>query len=275
MKYSYGVSTPRPLIAVVAVIAGGFLAHLAFPQASIWPLAIGGLALLMWAITGASARWAFALGSLWGIAHFLPLLWWAYASVGPIPWVALAISQSLLMGLAPAIYIWLRRLLPLRNVNLLAPILFAATWVVAEQLRHEWPFGGFPWVRIAFSQTDGPLVRLAPLGGAPLVGFAVALAAGFVAVGIMAMQRQDIVRAPFAVLLVALLLLGPLFIGFDTRAEAGRITVGAVQGNVSNPGLDAFDNAREVTGNHRDGTLRLAAEQGDLDSVRCPENASD
>ena len=33
---------------------------------------------------------------------------------------------------------------------------------------------GFPWARLAFGQTDGPLLRLAALGGAPLVTFAVA-----------------------------------------------------------------------------------------------------
>ncbi len=51
-------------------------------------------------------------------------------------------------------------------------------WVAQEALRDRTPFGGFPWGRLAFSQGDSPLLRLAALGGAPLVTFAVALAGG-------------------------------------------------------------------------------------------------
>ena len=36
------------------------------------------------------------------------------------------------------------------------------------------PFGGFPWGRLAFSQADSPLGRLAWLGGVPLVSAVVA-----------------------------------------------------------------------------------------------------
>ncbi len=37
------------------------------------------------------------------------------------------------------------------------------------------PFGGFPWGVVGFSQTNGPLLAIAQLGGAPLLSFAVVL----------------------------------------------------------------------------------------------------
>ena len=37
------------------------------------------------------------------------------------------------------------------------------------------PFGGFPWGVVAYSQTDGPLLSMVQVGGAPLLSFAVVL----------------------------------------------------------------------------------------------------
>src|SRR5262249_59390129 len=59
-------------------------------------------------------------------------------------------------------------------------------WVAQEALRDRTPFGGFPWARLAFSQQDSPLVRLAAVGGAPLVTFGVGLAGGLLATGLLA-----------------------------------------------------------------------------------------
>lgn len=273
--YPDGVPLTQRFLFLLISAVGGYAAHFAFPQASIWPLAMVGLALLLWTVHSHSAKWAFLMGTVWGLGHFLPLLWWAYASVGALPWVALSVSQALMMALAPTLYVWLMRIPRWSGLKVLSSVPFAATWVAAEQLRHQVPFGGFPWVRIAFSQNDGPLLRLASLGGAPLVSFVVALIAALLFIGVNAIRKRDIVRIPLSVLLVTGCLMAPLAIALDTRAENGTITVGAVQGNVSNPGLDAFSNAREVTENHRDGTAHLIEDNGEMDMVLWPENASD
>ena len=55
-----------------------------------------------------------------------------------------------------------------------APVWVASMWVLQETLRAHLPFGGFPWGEIAFAQPDTPFARLAPIGGSPLVSFAVA-----------------------------------------------------------------------------------------------------
>jgi apolipoprotein N-acyltransferase len=74
-----------------------------------------------------------------------------------------------------------------------------------------------------------------------------------------------------------LLVVAGLLVPTDTRAEDGHLTVGAVQGNVSEPGLHAFDNRREVLDNHLAGTYALLdqVEPGDLDLVLWPENGTD
>lgn len=233
------------------------------------------MALLVWSVARDSARWAFFAGTVWGVAHFLPLLWWANTAAGLVPWIALSVVQGMFMALAPVMYVWLRRTRPFRGTKLLLALPFAASWVAAEQLRHEWPFGGFPWVRLAFSQADGPLLRLAPFGGAPLVSFVVAGLGAILAVGVSALAARDLVRIPLTAFILAAVLTLPMFIGLDTRAETGELRIGAVQGNVSKPGLDAFKNAREVTTNHMEGTERLVDHHGEMDVVLWPENASD
>ena len=55
------------------------------------------------------------------------------------------------------------------------PIWFAGLWALAEWAKSTVPFGGFPWGVVGFGQTDGPLLPLAQIGGAPLVSFAVTL----------------------------------------------------------------------------------------------------
>src|SRR5699024_6337026 len=57
----------------------------------------------------------------------------------------------------------------------------AAAWVAVEALRSTTPFGGFPWARIAFSQSDSPLVHLASVAGAPGITYAVAVIGGALA----------------------------------------------------------------------------------------------
>ena len=49
------------------------------------------------------------------------------------------------------------------------PIWFAGLWALFEWLQSTVPFGGFPWGVVGFGQSDGPLLPLAQIGGAPLV----------------------------------------------------------------------------------------------------------
>ena len=268
---------PRRFASLILAVGGGLVTETAFPDKSWWPMAFLGVALLVLALRRDSARWGALVGFAWGIAFFLPHIWWANYAVGVIPWIALSVAEAGIVALGCAVWVWTRRGRVLSRRTLGQSVPFAIVWIGTEQLRQVWPFGGFPWGRLAFSQADGPLLRLASLGGAPLVSAAVAAVGFLLAVAWLSVRRLNILRGPTAVLLAAVIVGGSGFIPLATQAESGTLRVGAVQGNVASPGLGAFNNAREVLNNHVAGTEALLeqVEPGSLDVVLWPENASD
>ena len=55
------------------------------------------------------------------------------------------------------------------------PVWAALLWVAGEYLRSVFPFGGFPWARIAFTQPEGVYLPLASVAGTPLIALAVTM----------------------------------------------------------------------------------------------------
>ena len=122
-------------------------------------------------------------GYAYGLGLFGCGVHWVYVSVhrygGVPPAGAVAITALLVAWLAlfPAASAWLlARLRPGRDAAGLL-LVFPAAWLAGEALR-GWLLTGFPWLAAGYSQIDGPLAGLAPLGGVQLVGLAVALSAG-------------------------------------------------------------------------------------------------
>ena len=272
--YDGPVSTARR---VILAVAGGVVLFLAFPDVGWWVGAPLAIAMLYVALREATTRVGFGVGWLFGMAFFLPHLWWAYVAVSWIPWVALSAAEATAIGLVGALTARMTRLRTLGRFLWLEPAAFAMLWVGAEQLRSAQPFGGFPWGRLAFGVVDSPLARLAWLGGAPLVSLAVALLGAILGVGLYALRERRIVQglaAPVAVITLTAL---PMGLPLDGRAQTGDLKVAWAQGNLADEGLDSFAKAREVTTNHRDATLALAEKYPDaaVDLIIWPESASD
>lgn len=273
---------PPAVIALTLAAVGGWVTNLGFPDTDMWWLAIAGVALLVVGLGAAGLHgrgaWrAAGLGFAWGLAFFLPHLVWAQVSVGALPWVALSVAQAGMVALACAAFTWARRATWLRSRQWLEPVAFAIIWTAVELLRSHYPFGGFPWGRLAFSQADSPLGRLAWLGGAPLVSAATALVAGLAAFCLLNVVRLRLLGPAGAVIVAVAVTAAGMFVPIAARAESGTLRVGAVQGNVAEPGSGSFGHQLEVTGNHVAGThavVERAGEQG-LDLVVWPENASD
>ncbi len=253
-----GATTRRQSLRNIALAAiGGWTVNLAFPTANLWWAAPVGLAILWWSVEHASVRGGFGLGVVSGTAFFLPQLWWIDVSTGIVPWVVLSVFESLAIALAVAAWCWVRTREVIKGRLWAEPLVFGMLWVSAEQLRSIVPYGGFPWGRLAFSQLDTPVAALAWLGGAPLVSFAVAVAGGALGLAFEAVRGRRVVLPAIAVAgMVAVYLVG-LVIPLDTAAEDGTLRVGMVQGNVPNLGLDSFEQARLVTQNHADETMRM------------------
>ncbi|WP_090031007.1 apolipoprotein N-acyltransferase [Cellulomonas marina] len=269
--------TPSRRVTVLLALVGGALTRLAFPDPGWWGLAPVGVALLWWALRRDSARWNCLVGLLWGLTFFLPLITWADDAVGPVPWVALSVAEAAFVGLLGAAWGWARRGEAVWRSGGLQVVVFALLWVAVEELRSAWPFGGFPWGRLAFSQASSPLVAYASWAGTPLVSGVVA--AGGVLLGLVALRlrRGQLLRAPVGLAAAAALLAVGWQIPLDARAQDGELRVGAVQGDVPGTGLEAFGRARQVLDNHLAGTRELAehAGRGALDVVLWPENGSD
>jgi apolipoprotein N-acyltransferase len=261
-----------PLIvrSLLAAASGGVL-FTAFPTLDLWFLAPFGIALLTAALDGARAREGVLLGFIAGMAFFVPTLEWSGIYVGVLPWVALAVLQSLYVAL-------IGLLLSLtRHPVLMTPF----AWVASELLRGTTPYGGFPWVRIAFSQADSPLATWASIIGAPGVTFVTATVGAALYAVVRTSRRPEprLSAAPAAAVLAAVVaIVGGLVIPRPT--DGTPVQVALVQGNVPRPGLDFNAERRAVLDNHARGT-RLAVEQvgdrrpEDLSLVIWPENSSD
>ncbi len=274
MNYRGRVPTPlRYAARPAAAVAAGLCLWLAFPEADLWFLAPVGVALLGAATLTAGGRRGAALGMLAGMAFFVPTLSWSGVYVGALPWLALAILQSLYIAAMSGVVGFSGRRLTDAGHRTLALAVVPLGWVVQEWARGNTPYGGFPWARLAFSQADSPLAHVARWLGAPGVGLAVAIVGvGLLATASAARERRG--RAVVAGLLVAVL---PWLAGLLPLPTEGRaVSVGFVQGNVPKAGLDFNSERRAVLDNHVRGTELLAARApDDLTLVVWPENASD
>ncbi|SBT41615.1 apolipoprotein N-acyltransferase [Micromonospora auratinigra] len=274
---------PLPLkVAVPAAVLAGLALLLAFPPYGGWPLAPVGVALLAAAAHRRRLRAGAGLGFLTGVALFAPLLEWTNLHTGWLPWILLSLLQAGYLALLGAATAWVSPLVD-RYRPAAWPAVTGLLWVGQEALRDRTPFGGFPWGRLAFSQDDSPLLRLAAVGGAPLVTFAVALAGGLlVALGWRDWRRPAGQWRPVAALTAALAALAAVGAGVPTGVRGGGdpLTVAIVQGNVPRLGLDFNAQRQAVLNNHVDATLKLAEQvragtQRRPDLVVWPENSSD
>ncbi|HZB21608.1 MAG TPA: apolipoprotein N-acyltransferase [Blastococcus sp.] len=274
----------------VLAAVGGLVLVLAYPGYDLVGLAVLGPAALALAVHGERVRSGLWLGLVFGLAFFVPLLSWTGIYVGPFPWLALAVWEAVhlaLLGGATALTSRLR----------LWPVWTAALWVADEALRGRFVLDGFPWGRLGFSQTEGPLLALAAYGGVPLVTFAVALVGALLAAAILALVRARrasgtagergralrtgalLVVAVLAVPLAGMLAWLPLP-GSSLTAGGPTATVAVIQGDVPRAGLDFNAQRRAVLDNHVQRTLELAdavaaGEEQQPDVVLWPENSSD
>ena len=227
---------PRPLlplwVAVLVAIAGGLVYDLGFPDAGIWPLAFAGIALALVSLIGRSS-WAAALvGFTFGMAFYLQHVSWTTLYLGPVPWLALSVLESLIVAggavLIALAYRWVPRASTSRWVRLVwLPLLVAGLWCVREAATGSIPYGGFPWGRAALSQSESPFADVVSWVGSTGLGFIMVA----IVVGVIEWVRlrgwQDVRSAiPVAALaLVALLL--PAW----PTTTTGEMRVASVQGN--------------------------------------------
>ncbi|MBD7980565.1 apolipoprotein N-acyltransferase [Oerskovia merdavium] len=268
---------PSRWLLILLAAGGGLLTNAAFPDRGWWPLAFLGVAAYFLAMRRDGAWWNALVGFVWGLAFFLPHIQWAQIATDTVPWLALSVLEAVFLALLGAMWTWVRRIGFVGRNLAWQVVTFSVLWVAIEQWRSEFPFGGFPWGRLAFSQVDSLLGRTAWLGGGLLVSLLTAAIGVLLAVFLLESRRLKVFPALCSLATAAVLLGVGLVVPLDVRAETGTLAIGAVQGNVDEPGLGSFANRGVVLQNHVDGTLALLDEvdPGELDVVLWPENGSD
>ncbi|MBX3195970.1 MAG: apolipoprotein N-acyltransferase [Microbacteriaceae bacterium] len=265
-----------PLWAAVGLAAAsGPILDAASPDKGIWPLAFVGIALVLLALRGRSADSAFLVGFVAGAAYFFPHISWAAVFLGPLPWSALSVLMSLWGGLGGVAIAWAYRWVPVRWPGeaarlVLLPVTVAGLWVAREAISAVWPYGGFSWGRVAFTQSDSPLAQLFAWLGVSGVGFVmVALVAALIEI-VLAGAWRCLLSAALTVLV---LLLIPAWTSLPGTTGTQTLRVGAVQGDTKAGYFDPPENRGDNLRGQIAATEPVYA--ADVDVVVWPEGSSD
>ncbi len=182
----------------------------------------------------------------------LLILYWSGAYVGVIPWVALSILQTLYF-LPVGLLARFTRNLPLLIFSIL----------IMEEVKARFPFGGFSWTRVAFSQIDSPLASVVTIGGVLFLSFSTLL-----------LSYLLITKRRSVALVLLILAIFPSLVSLipDSNGERSlRFT--AIQGGTPSKGLDFNSRAMGVLNMHLDESYRSV--KGSEDLIIWPENAID
>lgn len=262
---------PGNLLAVVA----GALTTFALAPYDIWPLALVALALFYLGLRDLRPRQALGRGWCFGFGLFGAGTSWIYVSIHNFGGASVLLAGFLMLLFIACIawffalpaWVWARWIR--RNEAPLADALaFAALWLVQEAFR-GWFLTGFPWLYSGYSQLDGPLAGLAPLGGMWLVSFTLALTAALLCNISRLRARKSFLAAGFV------LLAGPWIVslalkGYAWTSPAGApLKVVAMQGNIEQQMKWDPEQLNAQLALYRDMTFR--SQQADL--IIWPETA--
>ena len=226
----------------------GLLLSAAFEPIAMWWLAPIAIALEMYALSRNERTFLSVLA--FALTFNLVLLHWTSIYVGSLPWIILATGLTLFY-------------LPLVAVKRLGMSFFPVIFIVLEEIRNHFPFQGFGWARIAYSQADAPYAKIAAHGGA------VALSAITVLIGLFIFHLSQ-KQLNFLILLPIALVFIPSNVAISQTTNALLI-----QGNVPKLGLDFNSRATEVFNNHVIETKVALQSEKEVDFILWPENAVD
>ena len=180
----------------------------------------------------------------------LIVLHWSSTFVGSLPWLILALGLSVLY-------------LPLALVSRWGMPAYPLIFVLLEEVRNRFPFGGFGWVRLAYTQADAPFSKIAAIGGAAGLS-AFTLLCGLILFFLLKRRFSIITLIPFLLVLIPINL-----------TTTGSTKVLMIQGNVPQMGLDFNSRAKAVFNNHFERTQAELTKDSNVDFVLWPENSVD
>ena len=232
----------------MTLLLSALLVSAAFEPIGHWYLALVGYALFFRGL--AKSRRPVLASFVFGAILNGIVLHWSSKYVGALPWLLLTFLQATFYLPVGWVY---------RKTGSLRWVLF--TFLICEEVRARFPFGGFAWTRIAFSQVESPLLPLVSIGGVLLLSFATLLSA----LALTHLKLRGLVLIAISFLIFTFLPNNP--------SSTEKISLIAIQGNTPSVGLEFNSRAKAVFYLHRDTTRELVKQR--YDAVVWPENAID
>lgn len=266
---------PLPLLAalVVAAAAGPVL-DAGFPDKGIWPLAFVGAGLILVGLIGRSSGGALLVGFVGSVSFYLVHVSWTALYLGPVPWVALSVLESIFFAIGALLitlaFRWIPRVWNNRFGRLaLLPIVIAGLWTAREALVSTWPYGGFAWGRMALSQSESPFASLVAWVGVSGLSFVMVL---LIVLTIQVVREPDALTTFTRVAIPATAIVAVLALPAVPQVISGTATIAAVQGNAK---AGYFDDRKpgDILMAQASATLDVVGQ--DVDMVVWPENGSD
>ena len=230
------------------IALSAFLASAAFAPIGIWYLGVVGYSLFFRKISKSHRQlWhAFVFGFIYNAI----VLHWSGKFVGAVPWLLLSFLQALFYIPVGAVAkrwgsIWLT----------------ISALLLMEEIRSIFPFGGFGWTRIAFSQIESPASAILPYGGVLALSALTLLLASLIS----KIRIGNLAKLTLIIIGLALIPGNP--------QGSGSVRLLAIQGNTPSVGLEFNSRAQAVFNLHRDATYKYAT--GSYDAIIWPENAVD
>jgi apolipoprotein N-acyltransferase len=246
------------MVSAILSILAGFILSAAFAPIGFWFAVPISIAVFLYAVT--KTRHPFANAFIFAAVFNYLTLQWSGQFVGLVPVLFLVLLQSVFY--VPLGFISFKRDRYSR-IWIILPIV-----LIADELRSVFPFQGFGWNRLSFSQADSPFRMIASyLGDSSLTFLSVLLG---IALYLLFARAQLT-----SIAIIALVCTATLFVPVQGSGQ-GSARVLAVQGNVPRLGLDFNSRAEEVFKMHLLQTQKALNQiETKPDFIVWPENSVD
>lgn len=232
-------------LSITALISGALLV-LAFAPFHFWLLGIIAPAILLALCIQHPARTAFYRAFIFGLGFFGAGISWVYVSIHTFGQTSVALAIALTFIFVAFFSLFIASMMATLCALIKTPryriLAYPFFWALFEIIR-SWFLSGFPWLLIAYSQTESPLAGFIPVLGETGVGFLViSLSSLFFSYAIkpftsdnfsLSTLRAHYVRfSPTPLIIACIFILGISLSHIEWTKPDKTLKISMVQGNI-------------------------------------------